>query len=59
MNRQDPPDVAILSESDGVKIVVSKPEAVHGASGPGGYQTEFHASNDGPLLRFLVTGHPD
>jgi hypothetical protein len=57
MSREDPPDVAVLNEPNGVKIVVSKPGAVHGATGSGGTASEFHVSDDGPLMRFLTTRH--
>jgi hypothetical protein len=53
----DAPDVAGLNEPDGATIKVSRPEDAQGATGPGGTTTEFHMSDDGPLMRFLLHGH--
>jgi hypothetical protein len=53
----DAPDVAGLNDPDGAKVIVRRPDEVQGAAGPGGTTTEFHMSDDGPLMRFLINGH--
>lgn len=53
----DVPDVAGRNDLDSATVKVSRPEEVQGAAGPGGTATEFRISLDGPLMRFLLSGH--
>jgi hypothetical protein len=57
MSTDDAADITGLNEPDGARIIVSRPAEVQGVNGSGGTATEFHASPDGPLMRFLVDGH--
>jgi hypothetical protein len=56
----DDPDaeVAVVSQQDGVKVVISGSEMGSGASGPhAGTDVKLCLSDDGPLIRFLLNGH--
>jgi hypothetical protein len=57
MNAGDAPDIAGLSEPDGVDITISRPAEAQGVNGSGGTQVEIRASTDGPLMRFFTLGH--
>jgi hypothetical protein len=57
MSADDSPDIAGLNEPDGARIIVNRPAEVQGVNGSGGTATEFRASPDGPLMRFLLSGH--
>lgn len=57
MIADDSPGIAGLNEPDGARIIISRPGDVQGVNGPGGTQVEIRASDDGPLMRFLATGH--
>jgi hypothetical protein len=57
MSADDAPNIAGLSEPDGVNITISRPVEAQGVNGSGGTQVEIRASADGPLMRFLTLGH--
>jgi hypothetical protein len=46
------------NDEDGETIIVSHPEAGPGVTGPGVTVTGFRVSLDGPVMRFLMNGHP-
>jgi hypothetical protein len=53
----DDASVEIRPEPDGARITVTTCEPGEGVNGSlGSTETEFHASSDGPLMRFLTTG---
>lgn len=56
-HEDDTPDVAVLNESDGAKILVTKAEDVEGVTASGAWTTEFPAAPNGALMRFLANGH--
>jgi hypothetical protein len=54
----DDPDLKVTIESDGATVVFGKYQMVQSVPDAGGARVEFRASNDGPLMRFLMTGSP-
>jgi hypothetical protein len=55
----DDPDLRVILEPDGARVVFGKYETAHGVPEAGSARVEFRAGNGGPLLRFLLTGKPN
>jgi hypothetical protein len=59
LSEQNPDaEVAVIPQQDGAKVVISGPAVSGGVSGPhSGTDVKICMSDDGPLMRFLLTGH--